>query len=63
MEKALIKKDEKIKAGQKIGIVGNTGLSTGIHLHYIIEKNDELINPIFYINLPYSKEIKEKLNI
>lgn len=63
LEKAIVQKDEKIKMGQKIGIVGNTGLSTGIHLHYIIEKNGELINPIFYVNYPYSEKIKKALEI
>lgn len=40
-----IKVGVKVKQGQVIGFVGNTGLSTGPHLHYgIIYKNDR-INP------------------
>ena len=35
----------RINAGDKIGIMGNTGWSTGPHLHYQIEKNGEPIDP------------------
>lgn len=40
-----IKVNARVKQGQVIGYVGNTGLSTGPHLHYgVIYKNDR-INP------------------
>lgn len=61
MEKALIKKGDKIKAGQNIALVGNTGLTTGSHLHYIIEKDGNFLNPIFFVNLPFSEKIKNEL--
>ncbi len=39
---------KEIKQGQAIGFVGNTGESTGNHLHFEIRKNNKAINPIWY---------------
>ena len=51
MDKILVKKGQKIKRGDVIGYLGNTGLSTGPHLHYEVRKNDKPIDPInFYFN-------------
>lgn len=39
------KKGSFIKQGQVIGYVGNTGISTGPHLHFGLYKNRKAINP------------------
>lgn len=46
-----VKENEKIKRGHKIGTVGNTGSSTGPHLHFELRKNNKLINPERFFNL------------
>lgn len=44
-----VKKNDNVKRGQVIGYMGNSGRSTGTHLHYSIIRNDEYINPMDYV--------------
>ena len=39
-----------VEKGSEIGIMGSTGNSTGTHLHFELEKNGELLNPLLYVN-------------
>jgi len=48
MSKILVRPGEKVKRGQVIGLVGNTGKSTAPHLHYEVRKNDRAVNPIYF---------------
>ncbi|HRO73166.1 MAG TPA: M23 family metallopeptidase, partial [Saprospiraceae bacterium] len=48
MSSISVKEGQVVKKGQKIGLVGSTGASTGSHLHYEVWYNGNPINPIDY---------------
>jgi murein DD-endopeptidase MepM/ murein hydrolase activator NlpD len=51
MSKFNVREGQKVKRGEVIGFVGNTGTSTAPHLHYEVIKDGKKINPInFYFN-------------
>ena len=50
LNKVLVKKGDKIVKGDIIAEVGNTGRSTGPHLHYEVEINGKRVDPIKYIH-------------
>ncbi len=48
MSKFNVKEGQHVKRGEIIGFVGNTGLSTGPHLHYEVILNNQKVNPVNY---------------
>ncbi|MCH2217842.1 MAG: M23 family metallopeptidase [Flavobacteriales bacterium] len=48
MSKIATRKGRRVKRGDIIGYVGNTGRSVAPHLHYEVHKNGRALNPINY---------------
>jgi len=44
-----VKKGDTVSKGKQIGTVGNTGYSTGPHLHFAVFKNSRAVNPLDYL--------------
>ena len=40
-----VKVGQRLNQGEKLGLVGSTGYSTGPHLHFTVYKNGKLVNP------------------
>jgi murein DD-endopeptidase MepM/ murein hydrolase activator NlpD len=45
-----VKKGDWVGQGIQIGTVGNTGYSTGPHLHFAVFKNNRAVNPLDFLN-------------
>jgi murein DD-endopeptidase MepM/ murein hydrolase activator NlpD len=49
LQEVLVQPGDRVKRGQKIGLMGSTGRSTGPHLHYQLEVNRKPVDPQNYI--------------
>ena len=63
LSKYNVRRGQKVKRGDLIGYVGNTGRSRGPHLHYEIFKDKKRINPLnFYYGNLSQKEFDALVN-
>ncbi|NNF02461.1 MAG: M23 family metallopeptidase [Bacteroidia bacterium] len=64
MSRIIARKGQKVKRGDVIGLVGNTGMSTAPHLHYEVVKFGKKVNPIhFFYNDLSPEEFDRMLEI
>jgi len=49
MARVDVRPGQRLRRGDVIGLVGNTGRSTGYHLHYEVRLDGEAVNPLAYI--------------
>jgi len=64
MSRIKVRPGQKVKRGDVIGEIGNTGKSVGPHLHYEVHKNNQPINPVnFYYNDLSPEEYEKMLQL
>ena len=49
MSKLLVHVGQVVRKGEQLGVMGETGDATGVHLHFEMYKNGHLVNPLDYV--------------
>jgi len=54
MQSFRVTRGQYVQQGQVIGYIGNTGVSTGPHLHYEVHIGSDVVDPMKYLNIKVS---------
>jgi murein DD-endopeptidase MepM/ murein hydrolase activator NlpD len=54
MQSFRVTRGQYVQQGQVIGYIGNTGISTGPHLHYEVHIGSDVVDPMKYLNMKVS---------
>jgi murein DD-endopeptidase MepM/ murein hydrolase activator NlpD len=54
MQSFRVQRGQYVQQGQIIGYIGNTGVSTGPHLHYEVHIGSDVVDPMKYLNIKTS---------
>jgi murein DD-endopeptidase MepM/ murein hydrolase activator NlpD len=54
MQSFRVQRGQYVQQGQVIGYIGNTGVSTGPHLHYEVHIGSDVVDPMKYLNIKVS---------
>jgi murein DD-endopeptidase MepM/ murein hydrolase activator NlpD len=54
MQSFRVQRGQYVQQGQVIGYIGNTGISTGPHLHYEVHIGSDVVDPMKYLNIKVS---------
>ena len=61
MSRIVVRRGQHITRGQIIGYTGNSGNTTGYHLHYEVQKNGKPIDPMSFVKNEPQKLTGDKL--
>ena len=61
LDEFMVSADQYVKKGQVIGLSGNTGYSSGPHLHFSIKNNGTRVDPILFVKA--SERTTENFNL
>lgn len=51
LSKVFVNEGDIVTQGQRIGTMGNTGLSTGQHLHFEVRIGSQVVDPLRFLNV------------
>ena len=51
LARAIVRMGDEVIRGQSVGYLGNSGLSTGPHLHYEVRMGTQAVDPMHFLDI------------